>query len=195
MAENFPGPYQVRLNYVCEGRPHQQRLNCNISGTPAPGLPFSSYNVVQQNTFAIPLNTAVDNWVTLIRPFFNNVNANIVDAELWKYTAGTNVATFHAIYTIGLLGTAASPTVHASQGRLSLRTTEGGTMFVDFMDTFKQAGTYDPAPIGDTQAAAVATFLVGATNWVLGKDTSYPISARAWYPGINEAWFKKIYRP
>lgn len=195
MALNFPGPFQVRFNYTVQSRRHQQRLNLDVTGSPAPGLAFASYQVARRGAADAGLQGLVDSYITLIKAIYNSTDANFVDATLWKYAPGTDDATFYAAYAIGVVGGVASASVVDSQSRISYISLEGGTMFMDFMEAVVSIGITDPYPFADANVQAIANFVIGTNNWILAKDTSYPIAARAFNPGQNEALFKKRLRP
>lgn len=195
MAINFPGPYQIRLNYTVKGRRHQQRLNCELDVDLGPGLLFVNYSLKRRGAAAAGLSGLVDAWKLLIDNIYNTTDAAFVDATLWKYTAGTNDAVFYSAYSIGLTGADAAATVDAGQVRLSFITQEGGTMFLDFMDSNIPSAPTESFPFATVNLDAIADFIISINNWVLGKDTSYPIAARAANPGINERWYKVLNRP
>jgi hypothetical protein len=194
MTLNFPGPFQLRVNYQVQGQPHTQRLNLALSTDPGPGFAFTAYSTLQRNLASVGLQAAADAWIVLLRPMFNSTNANFNDIELWKYAPASEDATFHAAYAVGLAGTNATATVTAGQARMSLISTLGGAHFIDFMESIYPPGVTDAFPFASVEVGAVATFLLGTTNWVLARDGSHPAAARRWNPGQNEALWKKINR-
>jgi hypothetical protein len=195
MVLNFPGPYQVRLNYTVDGRKHQQRLNVDETSGAVSGLPFASYDLATFGAADVDLQVAVDNWISLIDNIFNTAATAFIDAELWKFTPGGNDAVFWASYTIGETGAGGGAAITDGQARMSFISQEGGTMFLDFMESTEGPAPTDSFPFPDASVDAIADFVIGATNWILAKDTSYPVAARFWNPGINEALFKKTNRP
>ena len=194
MTLNFPGPFQLRINYQVNGQPHTQRLNLSLSTDPGPGYPFSGYGVLQKNLASVGLQVALDAWVVLLRNMWNSADCNFNDCELWKYAPASEDATFHAAHAIGLAATNATATAVAGQARMSLISTLGGSMFVDFMESIYAPGPTDAYPFAPTEVGAIATFLLGSTNWVLARDGAHPAAARRWNPGQNEALWKKINR-
>lgn len=195
MTINYPGPYQVRVHYTTASRPHVQRLNVAVSGTPDPGLNMASYDFILRGGGTVQADTAIAAWIGLIDSLFNTATTNFTHYELWKYAPGTDDATFMSVLEGGATGASASAVVPAAQSRMSFISTEGGTMFIDFMETIHQLAVTDPYPFANADVQAVANFVISSSNWILAKDTSYPIAARNWNVGQNEALFKKIYRP
>jgi len=200
IVQNFPGPYEVRIYYTTTpvGFPaitHSSRFSCQIQGTPAAGLPFTSYSAFPLSGAVIPLNTVVDNWVALLRPLLSTGGGNTVDyAELWKYTPGTFSAVFMSSYSIALPGLSGGSVFAAGQLIQTYRTYEGGIFKVSVMESTVVSSGIDSPPFTPAAAENMRGGIIGASNCWIGKDTSYPLAAIGQYAGQNEALFKKRYR-
>ena len=194
MVLNFPGPYQLRIHYSVGGSDHVQQLNLDLATDGGAGQPFSTHSVTRNGLGPSALDALVDFWIDLIDGIYNSGQANFIDAELWKYTPESFDATFHGVYAIGQAGASAGATQFASQGRLSFITSTGGAMFIDFIDMVLAPGETDNAPFADTDIAAIAAYVLGTGGWFIGRDGSWPIAARKWNPGQNEAYWKKLNR-
>lgn len=196
MALNYPGPYELRYNYLVATRAHQHRVSLDLTTTPSPGDAFSTMTAVTRtgSPSASTLDVDADDWIDLIRAQYN-AGASFDDVELWKYTADSFEAEFVSSLTLGLSGTAGAATKAASNEIYVFRTQEGGIMKISLLDVTTDVGaSVGYADLGTNQAAIVDAVLL-SSNWILGRDTSYPFSFVRYHPGQSERWFKKIYRP
>jgi len=194
MAINYPGPYEVRINYTVAGRSHQQRLNVRIDGTPVAGVDdFTTIDALRRDDTPVALDSEVDDWVDLIKVYFNSTDGDIVNAELWKYEAESFNADFVAAYDIAVAGTSATATSPASQLMWTFRTQEGGVMKISLMDVHVTPGAKISPPYTSGNLAVANAVVLGTSPW-LARDTSYAIANIGLYPGQNEKLFKDIYR-
>jgi hypothetical protein len=198
MAINYPGPYEVRLQYttVVAGLQleHLMRLNCNMDSDLGVGFPFASWLAIQKGGGQLSLQSCVDQLVIYLRPLFRT-DSTFVGAELWKYIPNTFDAEFRASYAIALPGSEGiQATSAAGQAIITFRTVEGGIMRINLMESIFGAGAYDAAPFANSGISALATYLIGTAGWVLGRDTSYPNVALKFLPGQSEKLFKVRYR-
>lgn len=195
MAINFPGPYQIRLQYTLSARVHVQQLNLQVSGTPNVGDPFSSIDALQRDTNTIGLDTAVDAWVALMKVIYPSSSGTIDFAELWKYAPGTFDASYVSAYPIAVAGTSGAGVVNASESIITFRTQQGGTLRLHFLDNVIVSGATDSPPFANAGLEAIRQFVESDNNWIYARDNSYPIAAIAAYNGVNERLFKKLFRP
>jgi len=195
MAINFPGPYELRYNYIVSGREHQHRVNLDLEDPPVVGADFDQSTALTRlgTPSASTLDVDADDYIDLIRDEFNN-GVSFTNVELWAYTPLSFESSYVSSLSLALSGTTGTSTKPASQEIYVFRTQEGGIMKLTFLDTIQDFGVARPYPdLSSTQAALVDAVLL-SSNWILARDTSYPISFIAMYPGQNEALFKKIYR-
>ncbi|MGH9993576.1 MAG: hypothetical protein ACREAZ_13270 [Nitrososphaera sp.] len=201
MVTNFPGPYEVRILYdtTPTGQPrlfHQQRLNVALVGTPAPGTPFSAITAVTRGGVSTPtLSAAVDAWLTLMQPIFHTTSGFGL-VELWKYTPNSFEAQFISSYNSALIaGTSPSVSGVAQQDVYTFRTLEGGIMRINFMEGINRPYQKQLYPTLTGAIDAVFAFIIGTTNWILARDTSYPFAALHYLAGQNEKLFRIRFRP
>lgn len=199
MAFNYPGPYEVELLYSVNLSPggaitHRQRLNCQVVADPAVGDPPSSISLVRRNTTNVLLNTAVADWTTLVRAAYNSAEASMVGYNFWKYTPGTFERTFITGEGLALAGTSATGSSNSRSDIITFKTQEGGQMRLVFLESVGTMLGIDNTPFANAQMEAIRAFVVGTTNWILARDTSYPVIAFNHLGGQNEKVFKMRYR-
>ncbi len=198
MVQNYPGPYEVRIFYSTSptGLPqmvHEQRLNVQLVGTPSPGDLYTSVTFLTRAGASVNASTATLAWVALIAGLYNT-NTEFISAELWRYAPLSFEATFITSLAIADTGDSASAPIAAGQLIYTFRTQEGGIMRLSFMETFVAPAAQQTAPYTPSQLNAVQTFVLGTTNWILARDTSYPIANVRLSPGQSEALFKRRFR-
>lgn len=200
MAENFPGPYELRIKYTttpvaASAIQHTQRLNIELVEPAAQGQLFSAYTVITGTGGNIALNTLVDAWVALLRPTISSNAGNTIDfVELWKYTPLSYDADFWSVYSVNLAGTHASAATPAGQNILTFRTQEGGTMKLYIMESPISGSAIDPPPFQNAALDAIAAYVATTPRPFLGRDTSRPFTVNQHFPSQNEALFRKRYR-
>ena len=198
MVANFPGPYEVRIFYSTTPTSlpqmvHEQRLNVNVIGSPTPGTDFTAIQFLTRSGANVAANTAVLAWVALVAGLYNT-NTEFVSAELWQYAPLSFEATYISTLAIADTGDSAVAPVAAGQLIYTFRTQEGGVMRLSFMETVISPATQQTAPYTPAAAQAINAFVLGTTNWVLARDTSYPIANIRLSPGQSEALFKRRFR-
>lgn len=206
MTLNFPGPYELRFlittsNLTGGVYTHVQRVNIDVAGNPAQGSTFSTISVKDKvtPTGAVDLDVLVEAWLTVLAPLYNN--AFSFDAvELWKYpTAQSFDSEFWSAYGPPTAQPSSVSAAHeAGQAILTFRTSEGGILKINLMETKIASGLSRGYDNMTTEEKAVADFVLGGGATYdaafLGRDTSYPFSFIKIYPGRNEALFKRRFR-
>lgn len=200
MAVNFPGPYQVRLFYTTSVNAiplqHVQQLNLGLSTTPAPGDGFDTvFPMLRGGVSSDDLETLTNTWAVGMQNLFSNVAGNTIDyAELWKYDAGTFDASFISTLAINLPGTRAAATAQSNQQMMVFRSTNGGVVKFNFMETVLGTGAKDTTPFSDGTAESIRDDIEGGIFPWIGRDNGWPFATIGLYPGQNEAIFKKRFR-
>lgn len=199
MANNFPGPYEVRLSYqttsAAVALDHTQRLNCDLTAIPTPGDDFSNINLKTRGGIATPdLAAAMEAWLALIAErFFTSTTFGTI--ELWSYTPLTYDATFISAYSptiaAGLSVTVTNPMM---QEVMTFRTQEGGIMRVQLMEGVIATNERSPYPTLNADIDAIFDFVKSSVNWILARDTSYPFAALNHLGGQNEKLFRQRFR-
>jgi len=189
MAANFPGPYELEIFYTAGSLLHVQRLNCDTSVEAFPGDPLTTtlLNLRGGGTQAVDL--AISTWIVLLAPMYNVANT-FDSANLWKYTAGTFDRVFINAQTIGLPGLSATATNNNHQSTYTFRTLEGNNMKIVLLDDVRTSEIREPYGSLTGSPKALMDFVSGTTNFLLARDTSYPIASLNVVGGQNEALFK-----
>lgn len=200
MAENYPGPYQLRLFYTVDAdgegpMDHVLALNLDCSGDPLPGELFPAISVIARVVGDHPLDTVTDEIVALLRPLHSLADATIVHAELWHFDALSYDAHFHSTYAINLAGSSANPGTPAASHIYTFRTHEGNIMKVYVQESIQEPGaslTY--AELNAATQAFVDYFTGDNDSFFLARDTSYPLAFLKMHPGQSEKLFKARFR-
>lgn len=190
MTEFYPGPYEVEIFYTEGSVEHKQRLNCSIVGEAGVGEPFSAFSVDSRGGAAIALNAAVDAYIALMRPFFASTT-NITIANLYKYVANSYDKSFLATYDINQLGSAVGSAQLNHQTFLTFTTQIGNNIKLTWLDDVSSSNSRIPIRDSGVGYQAMATYLVGSTNWILARDGAFPAGRLNFVGGQNEALFKR----
>lgn len=201
MALNYPGPYEVRMFYnVYNGattEPHEQRLNVNVNGTPNPGDAMNTIQFVDRGSSLVQADTTIIAWANLIAPrWLVHANNVITHAELWRYAPLSFDATFISTLSINIAATGAGSTLIAGQEMYTFRTSEGGIMKLNFMESTQAQGAPQSYNALNAGQKAIVDFVLSVPDalWI-ARDTSFPVAFLRMFPGSNEALFKKRFRP
>jgi len=202
MAINYPGPYELRIEFLptiggLQTLSHIQRLNVDLEGTPAQGSAFTAINFQDKNgATGVALSTLVENFLTKELKLLRN-DCDVVGVELWKYpTAQSFDSIFWSSYApTANVGTGTAAVVPSGQDIYTFRSAEGGTMKLNIMEGVIPAGPPIAYAGLSVDQAALVDFILdgdGATYSApfLARDTSYPFSFIKDYPGINERLWK-----
>ena len=199
MVQNFPGPYEIRLTYVTtvSGVPlgHTARYNLDLTAAPNPGDDFTNINVKTRGGIATPdLATAMEDWLGLLKVRHGTATTFGV-IELWSYTPLTFDAIFISAYSPTIVaGTSVDLVVVSGMETYTLRTTEGGILRLVGIETTVGTNLRIPYPTTTASVDAIFDFVKGLTNWILGRDTSYPFAALNFLGGQNEKTFRQRFR-
>lgn len=200
MAINYPGPYELRINYETDGTPggvyeHQLRLSCILASDPTPGDLFADIDIVPRVAASTNLASVTDELIILLKPFFSAADATFVNAELWKYAALSFDASYISSYAIAVAGTAGTSTTPGQQTIFSFRTFGGGKFFVHLLETVGvPAVSENYADMDAAEKALADWFTDDADSWFVARDNTYPLLVLKLHPGQNEALFKKRFR-
>lgn len=205
MAINYPGPFEIRIfqqsSAISPGGilPHVTRFNVVLSSDPPQADTFDNYTVIPGGGVAPTLDTVVEDLLGYMAPLFHT-SRSFGPVELWKYPVPQS---FEAVYWATYEPTVSAGTggqeQAAEQSIWTFRTEEGGIMKVSLMETIRNPGSRLAYAAMTTQEKALVDFILGRGSETYGapfvaRDTSYPISEIALFPGQNEALFKKRFR-
>lgn len=193
MADNFPGPYEVRIFYSVSGLTHTMKVNCKVEGSPLPGVDASTLTMETRGGGSVNLVDAVDGFVALLADV-HSTDMDFDYAEVYSYPPQSYDATFISAFSLAVTGTVASTVYPAQQHTLTFRTQEGGVMKLVLLETAFTgngiiSGSNDVAPW-----AAIWSFVDSDANWLLARDTSWPIAKIRRSDGQNEALFRRRFR-
>lgn len=193
MAQNFPGPYEVEIHYTSNTNAHVQRLNCGLTTTPAPGDPASGIDLSLRGGGSLQLDTAVIAWCNLLGALYPT-ETTFDNFTLWKYDVGTFDKTFITTEALAIDATGGGTNTPDHQLALTFRTIEGGTMRVVLLESQSTQQDRIPYAAAGQLIQDIMDFVVGTSNWILARDTSFPIAFLNAVGGQNEALFKKAHR-
>lgn len=195
---NFPGPFELRLNYACTvgtvTYQHQHRVSMNMETEGDPGDPFSAWQaLLPDGVSGFALDEVVDDYLAVVDDLFPAAT-DFVDVELWEYEVGTLNAAFRSVYSLGLNGTGGGSSQADAQTIVSFRSTLGGIAKLDFRDTLLAAATFQTFPTSVTSINALAAYVVSSLCPFVARDNGYLFSPYKYLPGTNERSFKKRLR-
>lgn len=195
MAINYPGPYELRVNYITAiatypTLEHQLRVSCDMSIPADPGDPFSDWVVKLKNGGTQALNAVVDAFVLKLKAAFD-ANADIIDCELWEYEAGTFNAAFKSVYAIAVAGTNGGTATVDGQAILTFRSSLGGSARIDVRRPVVIAGPTQGFPTTVTWVNDLADYVISGSSPIVARDGGYLFAKLHYLPGANEAYFKK----
>lgn len=194
MAQNFPGPYGVEIEYIVDGVTHNHEVNCSVQGSPAAGVDMTTLTVDTKDGVGANLAINVSDYVDEMRKNYN-VAVQFSQYTLWKYDALSTARNFISSEALGVLGTNVSPTVPAQQMTQTYRTAEGGIMRIVLLEhVYDSQGQSALATNTQDGIQTMKNIIVADSNWILARDTSYPIAPLGLSFGENERVWRKRYR-
>lgn len=198
MAINYPGPYEVRVNYsVPVGGTtliHQHRFSLEMSVVADPGADFSEFTPLgRQGAYADDLEVYVGDYLAEVQAFYPTT-ADFNDAELWEYEPGSFNAAFRSVLTLGLNGTHGSPGAQDAQAIISFRGTLGGPLKMDFRNSIYPQGIFQTFPTSESEVNSYAGFVTTVNTPIRARDGGFAFSPLKFLPGVNEAMTKKRLR-
>ncbi len=198
MAANFPGEWEIRINYNVDLSSltmfHQQRFSFDATSIGAIGGAFTDwFPILRSGTDATDLQVLANNYAAMLQDYYA-ASAFFSNIELWRYAALSFDATWYSDHSLALTGTGATPNVENSQQIISYRTDAGGIFKATWMQGPVERGSIDLLPLADINLDTMADHILGTGNWFKGRDGGYPISFLALWPGESEALFKKRHR-
>ena len=191
---NFPGPGEIRLFYTVDTIQHVQRINCVPDDDYDVGEDSANILLVNRDTTTTPFETAVDEWIALLQPFYNMTDAAFVRAEFWTYPPLSTDGVFRSVYDIGEVGTVANETVPAAQYTITFRTAGGGGMRVVLLESILGTNLRTPVATIGGDVLALAVYVTALDSWVYARDNTYPVVALNGSGGQNEALWRRRYR-
>jgi len=195
---NFPGPFELRVFYTTNEpvqiSSHVLRLSLRVSGSPQPGDPFSSIQVIDKNNNpGSNLSVVLGDLLPLIRAFYVP-SVDFIRAELWRYIPSSFDAIFISSLAIGQGGAGTGTTVIAGQLVVTFRTSSGGILKVDLRGTTVSPGVKQAFPFNIGAGNALANYFLTVGCPFIGRDNGVPVSPLFLLPGQNERAWKRVFR-
>lgn len=201
MAFNYPGPYEVEIEYTTPisgvTLPHSLKVNCAAIGTPAPGSPASAISLQTRSGTPALIQTCVDGLWAFLRPM---LHTSVVAAvwTLWRYpVAGSFAKDFITSGTLtNPAGTAAAVPTAAFYGIFKFRSAGGGTMGITLLESVHSQKTKIPltANVSGNDNQKLAAYVISTAGWMIARDDSFPIVPTTLSQGENERLFRQRFR-
>jgi hypothetical protein len=198
---NFPGPFVLRLHYEVNATPggqlsHVASYNLHLQSIPDVGDSFTGILAIESGGGTAALSALVNTWISKFDHLYPSGAISYVEATLWSVEEDSFVHNFLSSYTPTHTPAGSGSVVPGSQVNFSFRTSEGGKMFLNFLDTNASPGLpISYGSLGASFQAMVDWVLNPANNVFLGRDTSYPVSFIHAQTSINRSVFNRRYRP
>lgn len=192
---NFPGPYEIRLNYSVVSaftRQHQMRLSLKMNTPADPGDPFADWETLSRNAANPTLDTVVTALEAVLDDLFYTTTT-FNDVELWEYDPASFNATYRATYVIGTNGVGAGSSQADQQSIYTFRTTTGGIAKVDLRETISTPGNRVAYASVSAAHQALMDHITNAGMPYVGRDNGWIFAPLFFLPGTNEALWKEHY--
>lgn len=195
----FDGPYEVRVFYTVAAAgiaslEHRCTFDVSLSSDPAPGTAPAEVIVENKDGSDVAFSSFIDTFTAIAKLQFN-VNTTFSRAELWRSSEGSHDFQFITAYSFSVAGTSANPINLAHQQTYTFRSTNGGIMRIQLMETvstFNGSVAYASAGAGEK---AFMDYIVSSTKPFLARDNGRPYASNRVSGGQNEKLFRKRFRP
>lgn len=117
---------------------------------------------------------AVDSYLAVIKAFYHS-SASWTNAELWTLASAESDPIYREGYMPGVAGTAATSPTPMAQLVVSGRTQEGGVAKLYLMEPSLVVNQKLKPPYATTYAA-LATYMLGSTSWIVGRNGGFWIA-------------------
>lgn len=201
MPTNFPGPCEFRMFYSTGNANfpaivHTQRISFTPQVEPDVGDAFTTIQAALPGGGYTPMDTIADAWAIAVAALLpTHANSVVINAEIWKYAAGTFDATFISSYALDEAGNSGSALHVAGESIVTFRTTNGGVFKLAFLETVIATNPIDTGTFSNAALEALVEDIVtdGFYPWI-GRDNGFPVVRLSHFPGENEALFRKRFR-
>ena len=188
MAVNDLAPGYAKLFYTSAGRAHVQTLPCSYN----PTTPTIGQEPVldQQGGTTINAGAAISAWLTAVRAVFHS-STTFTAYEFYQKSVNSDPIFVYG-QDLNIAGTSSTVNTPYAQAVLSFRTGAGNVMKTYLMEGAITVNQRIPNRISAAVPyGAVVTYLLGATNWIVGRDNAFPISGIYITTKFNDALRKK----
>lgn len=176
MALNSDAPGFVLLHYRSNGHDHKMKLH--VKATPTSIAVGSEPDFQRRNLSTDTMGNCIVDLTALLQPFFSP-ESTLKFAEYWDKPTEADDPVYIFTFEIDNTGTNADTTpTDWSQYAFTFRTIGGGVRKIFLMETpyVPNLKTSAPYPTGSIEKA-LADYITGDTNWITGKDNTYPVAS------------------
>lgn len=198
MPVNVDGPYELRFFYSTQplGQPlmqHVHTFDVLLNGPMTPPIDFEFVEAESRTGIITSLADFVDAYVLVLKELFN-ASSTIIRAELWGDEEEDGDKIFLGVYPIGVVGLVAGSASVAQQLTITFRSTNGGIMRMQLMETAYGGTAVDDYPFQDSDIQAYAAFVSGVASPITARDNGFPFSPLRASFGENERLWRKRFR-
>lgn len=198
MAINYPGPFEVRIQYTANpasgAKQHEVRFSTTLTTDFNAGDDINGAIANQRDGGTANLVTWVDGLAAVLAAVFSNT-ADINTAELWEYAPGTFNADWRATWALTVPGTSGSATQEDAQAIWSFRTLAGGVAKLDLRNTIFAEAVTASYLTGNAGIDNIFDYLSDPDTIVVGRDGGFLVQGLHFLAGRNEKMFKRRLRP
>lgn len=188
MSHNTLAPHFVRIYYTSGSTPHVQTIQTGFVGPVEIGV---EPEVALKGGTTVPLNVAIAAYLDVIKALFKTTDT-FTGYEAYGVDMETGEPFFIFGDDLNVVGTNAGTTLQNGQAVFSFGTAAGGLLKIYLMEPVVVQDSRQPLR---TSAAgfvgAFATYVLGATNWIKGRDDAFPIRGIYLTTKINDMLRKK----
>lgn len=192
---NFPGPYELRINYTCDinvVRQHQLRLSMDMTSVGDPGDLFINFQTETKDAVNPTLELITNDLVDLLKVCYTS-SGTFVDAELWHYPNPSHDANFVTSKQLGVAGTAGGPILADAQAIMTFRSENGGIGKLDLRESIFVPGERQPFLNAPTPAKNLMVLVASVATPYIARDNGYLFSPLYFLPGTNERSWKETF--
>lgn len=189
MATNDLSPAFIKLRYAVSSRVHYATYQVEPEGVPVPGV---EPQVRRKDGTPTLMSTAVVAWVNVIKASFFT-SSDFQSAEMWYKATPTGDPIFIYSISLGTVGSSVTATRVSGQYTQTFRTVGGSVMRIMLMEPAAAlTDAVDSFPYSAGTNKNISDFILGATNWIKGRDDTWPVTGMRTILKTNDALRKKF---
>jgi hypothetical protein len=188
MAHNSLAPHFVRIYYTSGSTPHVQTLQTGFVG---PVVIGTEPEVMLRSGSTLPVGTAIAAYIDVIKASFRSADT-FTGWEAYGVDLVTNEPFFIYGDDLNVVGTSAANTLQNGQSVFSFGTVAGGLLKIYLMEPAVAQDLRIPlrtSAVGFT--GVFTTYILGANNWIKGRDDAFPIRGIYQTTKVNDMLRKK----
>lgn len=185
MAQNSLAPGFIKLFVQSAYGEHVHTLPCK----PFLGVGGVWYVEERTNPVGQPWYVALLDYVNVAKLYLSTAST-FTYAELWTVDSPTVDPIYRDSTVVGVAGTIASAATATLQVTFSLRTDGGGVAKLVLLDITGTPNTRAKPPYTGA-ALTFSNYVLGGTNFIVGRDNSWPIALPKIVTKLNDALRRK----